>query len=222
MKPLILVLTTLIAVPSIAMGQEMSTPQQKYSYTVGFNVGQNIKRTNVEIDVDAFTQAIRDVLTGGDLKMTEDEMQAVLAEERRKLAEVQQALSLKNKQAGEDFLAENLKREEVKQTDSGLQYEIVREGTGAKPTINDMVVVHYRGTLVDGTEFDSSYNRNAPATFPVSGVIKGWQEGIQMMRTGAKWKLYVPSALAYGEKGAGGPIGPHQALIFEVELQEIK
>lgn len=222
MKPSKLLLTSLIAIPLLATGQEMSTQIEQYSYTVGFNVGQNIKRTNVEIDVDAFTQAIRDVLTGADLKMTEDQMQAVLAEERRKLAEVQQAMAEKNKQIGEQFLAENLKREEVKRTESGLQYEVISEGTGAKPTINDMVIVHYRGTLVDGTEFDSSYQRNAPATFPVSGVIKGWQEGIQLMRTGSKWKFYVPSELAYGEKGAGGPIGPNQTLIFEVELQEIK
>ena len=222
MNPLKLLLITLSLAPFLASGQELSTQSEKYSYTVGYNVGQNIKRTNVDIDVDAFTQAIRDVLTGADLKMTEEEMKAVLAEERRKLAEVQQAMSEKNKQAGETFLAENLKREEVKQTESGLQYEVIREGTGPNPGINDMVVVHYRGTLVDGTEFDSSYKRKAPATFPVSGVIKGWQEGIQLMRAGAKWKLYVPSRLAYGDKGAGGPIGPNQTLIFEVELEEIK
>lgn len=222
MRPLKPVLIAMMIIPFAATGQELATQKEKYSYTVGFNVGQNVKRTNVDIDVDAFTQAIRDVLTGEELKMTEDEMQAVLAEEREKLAAVQQALADKNKQAGEAFLSANLEREGVKQTESGLQYEVIREGTGPKPGVNDMVVVHYRGTLVDGTEFDSSYKRNAPATFPVNGVIKGWQEGIQLMRTGAKWKLYVPANLAYGDKGAGGPIGPNQTLIFEVELEEIK
>lgn len=222
MKSLKILLLSLTTVPFVATGQELPTQIEKYSYTVGFNVGQNVKRAEIKIDVDAFTQAIRDVLTGAELKMTEDEMQAVLADERRKLAEVQQAMSDKNRQIGEQFLAENLKRGGVEQTESGLQYEVIQEGTGAKPTINDMVVVHYRGTLVDGTEFDSSYKRNAPAEFPVSGVIKGWQEGIQLMRTGSKWKFYVPSELAYGGKGAGGPIGPNQTLIFEVELEEIK
>ena len=128
----------------------------------------------------------------------------------------------KNEEMGGQFLAENMKKEGVVQTDSGLQYEIIEAGTGEQPAETDTVVVHYRGTLVDGTEFDSSYKRNTPATFPVNGVIKGWQEGLQLMREGAKWKFYVPSELAYGQQGAGGVIGPNAILVFEVELKEIK
>ena len=208
--------------PFIASAQEeLSTQKQKLSYAIGVSIAQRVQQ-NMDLDVDALTQAIQDVLSGEGSKMTEAEMKAAMDEERRKLVEVQQALASKNKQAGEQFLANNSQKNGVEQTDSGLQYEIIEEGTGGKPALTDTVVVHYRGTLIDGTEFDSSYRRNTPATFPINGVIKGWQEGLQLMRTGSKWKLYIPSDLAYGEKGAGGAIGPNQTLIFEVELQEIK
>lgn len=135
---------------------------------------------------------------------------------------MQAAISEKSKQAGDTFLAENKTNEGVVQTDSGLQYKVIEPGGGASPAPEDTVVVHYRGTLINGTEFDSSYKRNTPATFPVNGVIAGWQEGLQLMKVGSKFEFYIPSELAYGAKGAGGAIGPNETLIFEVELQEIK
>lgn len=220
LKKLVVVIAACAPLTTLAQ-EELSTQKQKLSYTIGFNIAQRIKQ-NVEIDVDALTLAIRDVLSDTQPKLTEEQMGAAMDEERRRLTELQQALADSNKQAGEQFLAENMNKEGVKQTESGLQYEVIEAGTGEMPKTTDTVIVHYRGTLVDGTEFDSSYKRNNPTTFPVDGVIPGWQEGIQLMQPGAKYKFYIPSSLAYGEKGAGGAIGPNEALIFEVELLEIK
>lgn len=220
MKAYRLVLACLACTPLTAPAQELSTQKEKLSYTLGFNIGQRL--TQIDVDVDALTLAIRDVLAGKELRLTQEEMQAALAAERTRLTEMQEAISSKNKEAGEQFLAENMQREGVTRTDSGLQYEVIEAGTGDKPGATDTVVVHYRGTLVDGTEFDSSYKRGTPATFPVNGVIKGWQEGLQLMPVGSKWKLFVPSELAYGEQGAGNSIGPNETLIFDVELMEIK
>lgn len=221
----IIVVVSIFCFPLAGFAQaELATQKQKFSYTVGASFAKDImqRSRDMELDVDAFTNAIRDVLSGSEMRLSEQEMEQVLEVEREKLAQIQQALAEKNKEAGELFLVENAKREGVVQTDSGLQYEIVEEGTGDKPSLDDTVVVHYRGTLINGAEFDSSYKRNTPATFPVNGVIPGWQEGLQLMREGAKWKFFIPSGLAYGERGAGNAIGPHATLIFEVELAEIK
>lgn len=217
-----LILTCIVCTPFVVNAQEaLPTQKERLSYTIGVSIAERVQQ-NMDLDVDALTQAIRDVLTGNELKLTPEQMQAAMDEERKKLEEIQQALATKNKEAGDQFLSVNAQKQGVTQTDSGLQYEIIEEGTGDKPALTDTVVVHYRGTLIDGTEFDSSYRRNTPATFQVNGVIKGWQEGLQLMPAGSKWKLYIPSHLAYGEQGAGGTIGPNETLIFEVELQEIK
>ncbi|MDJ0956224.1 MAG: FKBP-type peptidyl-prolyl cis-trans isomerase [Arenicellales bacterium] len=217
-----LILTCIVCTPFVVHAQEtLTTQKERLSYTIGVSIAERV-RQNMDLDVDALTQAIRDVLTGNELKLTPEQMQAAMNEERKKLEEIQLALAAKNKEAGDQFLSMNGQKEGVIQTDSGLQYEIIEEGTGEKPALTDTVVVHYRGTLIDGTEFDSSYRRNTPATFQVNGVIQGWQEGLQLMPAGSKWKLYVPSHLAYGEQGAGGSIGPNETLIFEVELREIK
>ena len=211
-----------ICIPLVSVAQqELTTQKQKVSYAVGVSIAQRVQQ-NIDVDVDALTLAIRDVLAGEGTRMTPEEIQTTLEEERKKVTEMQNAIAEKSKQAGEMFLAENMKKEGVVQTDSGLQYMVIEEGAGESPAASDTVVVHYRGTLIDGTEFDSSYKRNTPATFPVNGVIQGWQEGLQLMKVGGKYQFYVPSGLAYGDKGAGGAIGPHQTLIFEVELQEIK
>jgi FKBP-type peptidyl-prolyl cis-trans isomerase FklB len=209
-------------VPLVSVAQEeLSTQKQKLSYAVGVNMAQRLKQ-NVDVDVDALTAALRDVLVGEGSKLSAEEIQTTLDEERRRIEAMQAQIAQKSKEAGETFLAENAKNEGVVQTDSGLQYKIIEAGEGVSPGPEDTVVVHYRGTLVDATEFDSSYKRNTPATFPVNGVIPGWQEGIQLMKVGSKYNFFIPSELAYGAKGAGGAIGPHETLIFEVELQEIK
>ncbi len=201
--------------------QELATQKQKLSYAVGVNMAQRIQQ-NIDVDADALTAGIRDILSGAGSKLTAEEIQATLDEERNRISAMQADIAEKTKQAGETFLTENSEKEGVMQTDSGLQYKIVEEGDGASPKLEDTVVVHYRGTLMDGTEFDSSYKRETPATFPVNGVIPGWQEGLQLMKVGGKYHFYIPSELAYGAKGAGGAIGPNETLIFEVELQEIK
>ena len=149
-------------------------------------------------------------------------MQAAVNVERQKRADAQQAIADGNKQRGQAFLSENKAKEGVKTTGSGLQYKVEKQGDGATPSPQSTVVVHYRGTLLDGTEFDSSYARDQPATLPLNGVIKGWQEGLQLMPTGSKYRFFIPSELAYGERGAGSKIGPNETLIFDVELLEIK
>jgi FKBP-type peptidyl-prolyl cis-trans isomerase FklB len=173
-----------------------------------------------------FSKGIKDVLSGGTLMMTEQEVQETLTNFQKDLAEKQatrqKELAEKNKKDGEAFLAENMKKEGVKTLPSGLQYKVIKEGTGRTPKETDTVVTHYKGSLIDGSEFDSSYKRGQPATFPVKGVIKGWTEALQLMKEGSTWQLFVPADLAYGERGAGSVIGPNATLIFEVELLSIK
>jgi FKBP-type peptidyl-prolyl cis-trans isomerase FklB len=191
----------------------------KLSYSLGVNIGEGMKQQGFGIkDFESFTKGIKDVFANS-IELSPDEMNKLLNDEfQRVQTEVVEA----QKSAGIEFLAENAKREGVIVTESGLQYEILKEGDGPIPTLSDSVTTHYHGTLPDGKVFDSSVQRNEPATFPVSGVIKGWTEALQLMKTGSKYKLYVPSDLAYGERGAGGDIGPHQTLIFEVELLSIQ
>jgi FKBP-type peptidyl-prolyl cis-trans isomerase FklB len=191
----------------------------KLSYSLGVNIGEGMKQQGFGIkDFESFTKGIKDVFAKS-IELSPDEMNKLLNDEfQRVQTEVVEA----QKSAGIEFLAENAKREGVIVTESGLQYEILKEGDGPIPTLSDSVTTHYHGTLPDGKVFDSSVQRNEPATFPVSGVIKGWTEALQLMKTGSKYKLYVPSDLAYGERGAGGDIGPHQTLIFEVELLSIQ
>lgn len=201
---------------------ELTTEKDKISYSIGTDIGNSLKRQEIDVDTDVLFKGIRDVMTGGKLLLTDEEMRSTMDEFRNKMIAKQQdkmkELGEKNKEEGEAFLAENKKDKDVVTLPSGLQYKVITEGDGAMPKATDKVTVNYRGTLIDGTEFDSSYTRGQPASFPVNGVIPGWTEALQLMKAGSKWKLFIPSNLAYGERGAGGKIGPNAALIFEVEL----
>jgi len=208
-----------------ANAKEMITlknQKEKMSYIIGHDVGKNLQKQAIEIDPEIVTRGIRDALSGAKPLMTDQEIRDTVAAFQKEMAAKQEELGKKNKKDGEVFLAENKKKEGVKTLPSGLQYKVIKAGKGKKPKLTDTVTTHYRGTLIDGTEFDSSYKRNTPATFPVNGVIPGWTEALQLMEEGAKWQLFVPSNLGYGERGAGGTIGPNATLIFEVELISIQ
>lgn len=204
----------------------LKTQKDKVSYIIGLNIGMNMKRQSVEVDPNLLLKGLNDGLSGSKPLLTEDEMRSVMTafntEMKKKHDEEVKKLGEKNKEEGEKFLAENGKKKGVVTLPSGLQYKIIKEGKGKSPTLNDVVTVNYRGTLLNGTEFDSSYKRGKPATFPVKGVIKGWTEALQLMKPGAKWELYIPSDLAYGARGAGNIIGPDATLTFEVELISVK
>ena len=206
---------------------ELKTQKDKVSYAIGLDIGTGLKKNEVDVDADILAKAIKDTLAGKKPLMTEEEVKTTMTEFQKDLQAKQQertkAQSEKNKKEGEDFLAKNKSKEGVKTLPSGLQYKVITEGKGKTPKATDTVTVQYRGTLIDGTEFDSSYKRGQPATFPVGGVIKGWTEALQLMKEGSKWQLFIPSDLAYGPNGTqGGPIGPNAVLIFEVELVSIK
>ena len=196
--------------------------QVKWGYALGSDVGRNLKKQNFDFDLNAFLAGFKTAFTGADSKMTDEEIGIALQEFQTemitKMMEERTKKATANKEAGEKFLTENKTKEGVKTTESGLQYIVEKEGEGESPAAEDTVEVHYRGTLLDGTEFDSSYKRNEPAKFPLNRVIKGWTEGVQLMKKGAKYKFFIPSELAYGENGAGETIGPNATLIFEVEL----
>jgi FKBP-type peptidyl-prolyl cis-trans isomerase FklB len=215
------------ASPSPAGNSALKTEKDKVSYAIGMNVGANFKRQGIDVDPNLFMQGIKDATSGGKTLLTEDEERAVLTqyqgELRAKMQEEAKQAAETNKKAGEEFLAANKSKEGVVTLPSGLQYKILKEGNGPKPTASDTVECNYRGTLINGTEFDSSYKRGQPAKFPVNGVIKGWTEALQLMPVGSKWQLFIPSDLAYGERGTpGGEIGPNSTLIFEVELLGIE
>ena len=199
---------------------------KKFSYAMGMDVGQSIKGLGAEIDSAALNAAIGDVLSGAALKLEAAESTKIKQDFFRKKQEAQmaerKASGAENKAKGEAFLAENAKKEGVTVTESGLQYEVLTQGDGKKPAATDTVKVHYQGTLIDGTEFDSSYKRGEPISFPLNRVIKGWTEGVALMPVGSKYKFYIPSDLAYGERGAGAKIGPDSTLIFTVELLAIE
>lgn len=205
---------------------ELKTDREKASYSIGMNLGKDFKSKEIEIDADILAQGIKDVFSGGKVLLTEEESQKTLMALQQEMMAKQEArnaeMTKKNKTEGEAFLAENAKKEGVKTLPSGLQYKIIEEGSGKTPSASDTVTVNYKGTLIDGTEFDSSYKRGQPATFPVGGVIAGWTEALQLMKEGAKWQLFIPADLAYGERGAGQLIGPNATLIFDVELIAIK
>jgi len=191
------------------------------------NIGKNLKRDSVEVDPAVLYRALKDAYTGSKLLLTDEEAKTALttlqSEVRAKEEAKTKAAAVENKKTGEAFLAANKTKEGVVTLPNGLQYKIIKEGTGPKPTAEDTVLCHYRGALVDNTEFDSSYKRGEPLKIPVGGVIKGWTEAIQLMPVGSKWQLFIPSDLAYGERGApGSPIGPNSTLVFEVELISIE
>ncbi len=204
----------------------LKTQKDKNSYAIGIDIGGSLKKQPFEVDAALVAKGLKDALSGGKTLMTDQEVKETLMALQQEIMAKQQArmkeAGEKNKKEGEAFLAENKTKEGVKALPSGLQYKVITEGKGKKPAATDTVSVHYRGTLIDGTEFDSSFKRNQPATFPVNGVIKGWTEALQLMKEGSKWQLFIPSDLAYGERGAGAVIGPNAVLIFEVELLSIK
>jgi len=201
---------------------KLETDAQRAGYSLGAMAGRQFQRQGMEVDIDTLVAGVRDGYTKIDLEMTEEElaeaMQKMQSDMQAKQEAERNATADANRVASEAFLAENASKEGVQTTESGLQYKVLTAGEGAVPSAEDQVTVHYRGTLIDGTEFDSSIARGQPATFPVTGVIPGWVEALQMMPVGSKWELYIPSDLAYGPGGAGGRIGPNSALIFEVEL----
>ncbi len=194
------------------------TPKEKLSYALGMDLGLSLQKQAIEVDPAVFAQALKDSLSGGKTLLTEEEARATITALQ---TEMREKFVAKNKKEGEDFMAQNKTKEGVVALPSGLQYKILKEGTGKKPTLDDTVVCNYRGTLVDGTEFDSSYKRNQPASFPLKGVIKGWTEALQLMPVGSRWQLFIPPELAYGDRGAG-TISPDSTLIFEVELISIQ
>ena len=204
----------------------LTTPKDKLSYSIGMNIGKSFKKDNVDVDPAIVLRAIKDVLGGGKLLMTDQEAQSTLtalqADLRKKQEQEMQQASETNKKEGDAFLAANKTKEGVVALPSGLQYKILQEGTGPKPSAADTVTVNYRGTLLDGTEFDSSYKRGQAASFPLTGIIKGWTEALQLMPVGSKWQLFIPADLAYGARSPGPTIGPNSTLVFEVELLSIQ
>jgi FKBP-type peptidyl-prolyl cis-trans isomerase FklB len=212
--------------PKTAVPLTLKTDKDKFSYALGMNLGTGLHKQSVEVDPAIFLRGMKDGLAAGKTLMTDQEAQATLTQVqndlRKKAQEKIKQLAVSNKQAGDTFLATNKTQDGVVALPSGLQYKILTEGTGPKPAPTDSVVCNYRGTLLDGTEFDSSYKRGQPLTIQVNGVIKGWTEALQLMPVGSKWQLFIPSDLAYGERGAGQQIGPNSTLIFEVELLSIQ
>ena len=201
---------------------KIETDLEKLSYSMGIFFGQSVNRQEMEIDIPAFMQAVEDVLNNAEKKLTDDEMEKILNTYQKKEKEEQITKLTFSKVDGEKFLAENRNNDGVIVLASGLQYKIIKNSIGKKPTANSRVVVHYRGTLIDGTEFDSSYARGEPIELNLNQVIKGWQEALQLMAIGSKWQIVIPSELAYGKRGAGRIIGPNATLIFDIELLSIK
>jgi FKBP-type peptidyl-prolyl cis-trans isomerase FklB len=204
----------------------MKTVTEKTSYALGMDVGISFKNLPAEIDVDYLVSGIKDTFTGDKLKISKEEFQSLMEDFQKEIQEkstkMKEKMGAENIEIGKVFLDENKKKEGVITTDSGLQYIVLDEGDGEIPMADDTVMVHYKGTLIDGTEFDSSIKRGEPTTFPVKGVIPGWTEALQIMKVNSKFRLFVPSALAYGANGAGNTIAPHSVLVFEVELLDIK
>jgi FKBP-type peptidyl-prolyl cis-trans isomerase len=227
MLRLSITLITLLLTPVIASGAKgLESLEQKASYSFGVDFAKRLKQQGIDLDISALTQGIKDQATGNKLAFEEGEMNQFKAEYTEqlsaKLVAEQEKLAATNLEAGKKFLAENAKKEGVVTTDSGLQYKVINSGDGATPSADSTVTTHYRGTLIDGREFDSSYSRGQPASFPVKGVIKGWTEALQLMKVGDKWELYIPSDLAYGAAQRSELIQPNSTLVFELELLSIK
>ncbi len=227
---LFLLISGLILIPACKKSQvkkgTLETQKGKASYAIGFDLGKNLKKYSEDIELEKMLQGIRDGISGQNSILTEEETKKTLTEFQQTLIkkemERRKELAVKNKVEEEKFLAENAKKEGVVTTASGLQYKVIREGKGPKPTLEDTVKVHYKGTFINGKEFDSSYKRGEPITFQLKNMIPGWIEALQMMNAGSKWQIFIPSALAYGEQGAGDIIEPNSLLIFEVELLEVE
>jgi len=229
MKRLLFIVLTILVLAAQVLAQgdpALKDDKEKISYSVGVEIGTTLKKQGIDVAPDVLTRGVRDALTGAKTLMTEEEMIETLTNFKKefvaKKQELAKQLAEKNKKEGEVFLAENEKKEGVKTLPSGLQYKVIKPGSGKKPKAEDLVTVHYRGTLIGGAEFDSSYRRGKPATFPANRVIPGWTEVLQLMEEGAKWEVFIPSKLAYGEQGAGNDIGPNATLIFEIELVSVQ
>jgi len=214
--------TSALAFSVHAEDAAISTEQQKFSYAVGYQMAQQLKSQGIPLDAPAVTQAVEDVLNNSELKISVQEMQAAFEGFQQKRASEMQAISDQNQKTGDAFLEKNKTEKGIAVLESGIQYKVLNEGSGKSPTAADSVTVNYRGTLIDGTEFDSSYSRGEPATFGLSQVIKGWQEIIPMMKEGSKWQVFIPSKHAYGPRAVGSTIGPNSTLIFEIELLSVQ
>ena len=218
-------LVTLVGLAASAIGADapaLETLKDKVSYVLGLNIGNGMKQQGMDIAPETLLRGLKDALAGAEPALTEAQIRQTMTAFQQQMQARQQDVGAKNAKEGAAFLAANGKKAGIVTTRSGLQYEILKPGTGAKPRATDTVATHYRGTLIDGTEFDSSARTGKPVEFRVDGVIKGWTEALQLMKVGAKWQVFVPAALAYRERGAGRLIGPNATLIFEVELLEIK
>ncbi len=237
MKRTILTIMSVLLVASISFAQKktdktpaLKTKKEKVSYVVGYDLGSkiggDIKKQGLDFNIDAFVRGMKEAISGTKAVLPDSEMTTAMMAFQQEMMEKQQAAAAaageaKQKEA-DAFFALNAKKDSVKVLPSGMQYKILREGTGAMPTANDTVTTHYRGSLLNGKVFDESYSRGEPISFPVTGVIKGWTEALQLMKVGSKWELYIPSSLAYGERGAGQMIGPNETLVFVVELLAVK
>jgi FKBP-type peptidyl-prolyl cis-trans isomerase FklB len=223
--PVVIALLTTTAAVAQETAPELKTDKDKFSYALGMNFGENFRKQGLDLDPTVFAKAFADAFNAGKTSMSEDDMKTVLTaaaqEIRKKQAAVQAEKAAQAQAEGEKFLAENKTKEGVVALPSGLQYKVLKQGTGEKPTPEDTVVCNYKGTLINGTEFDASDKHGGPATFPVKGVISGWTEALQLMPVGSKWQLFVPSNLGYGAQGPPD-IGPNATLIFEVELLSIQ
>lgn len=218
MKKFMIILCATLISTGFAYGEKPQTEKEKVSYVFGHQVGENLKRNNMDLDLDFFINGITRGLEGKKSLFTKEEAKDLLIRFQQQMTA---AKFNKNKEKEDRFLTANSMKKGVKQTKSGLQYKIIKEGSGIKPTLTSKVTVHYKGTLLSGKVFDSSYKRGKPATLPLNGVVKGWQEALQLMKEGAKWTLFIPSKLGYGKRGAGRIIGPGEMLIFDIELIKV-
>jgi FKBP-type peptidyl-prolyl cis-trans isomerase FklB len=211
----------LLAGSAFAADSKPSTDKEKFSYTIGFQIGQGFKRDGLEVDTKSMSQAIMDVINNKKPRLSPDEMRSSMEGAQKKLASARKAKGGKAKAAGDKYLAENSKKDGIITRESGLQYKVISTGKGKQPKATDSITAHYKGTLINGKEFDSSYRRGEPATFNVGQVISGWKEILPMMKEGDKWQVFIPSNLAYGERGQGATIGPNETLIFDIELIKV-
>ncbi len=206
---------------AIAADAKPSTEKENFSYTIGFQIGQGFKRDGLDVDTKSMSQAINDVMKDEAPALSPDEMRLAMEDAQKKLAAARKVKSDKAKATGDKYLAANSKKDGVITRESGLQYKVISTGKGKQPKATDSITAHYKGTLIDGKEFDSSYRRGEPATFNVGQVIAGWKEILPLMKEGDKWQVFIPSNLAYGERGQGATIGPNETLVFDIELIKV-